>query len=225
MCLTCVLDFLRHPRHTTVMVCVYVGVVAVQKLCGVLSWSAPQKLVLGAAEAEVMSGSPSTSPPWVTWSRPARKNRSTSGGSSPTLDWSGLVQLQCSLSNIIPPPPPLREQHSCQNNAIFSLVESGSSFSFHFFFFFLKTNVSRDSGLGWYLRDADYCPANCYPSLQYVASIHLHGHGCLGLNDALLLCRLCLFTVRANNALIGQAGGVVSVFFSACTIVLARGGY
>jgi len=38
--------------------------------------------------------------------------------------------------------------------------------------------------------------------------VHLHRHGCLGLDDALLCC-LCLLTVRAN--------------YSAFAIVLARG--
>ena len=47
--------------------------------------------------------------------------------------------------------------------------------------------------------------------------------GCLGLNDALLCC-VCLFTVRANNALVRTTGGVVSAIFIAFTVVLAGGG-
>ena len=67
----------------------------------------------------------------------------------------------------------------------------------------------------------DDCPATFCSSLQYMTLMHLHRDGCLGLSDALLCC-LCQFTVRANNALVSTTGGVVSLIFSAFTIVLAR---
>ena len=59
------------------------------------------------------------------------------------------------------------------------------------------------------------------PSLQDVMLMHFRGHGCLGLDDALFCC-LCLFT-RAKNTLVRTTRGVVTVIFSAFTVVLAKG--
>ena len=69
-------------------------------------------------------------------------------------------------------------------------------------------------GWEWYFRDVDDCPAICRPSLRYVTLMHLHGHGRLGLDDALFCC--CrLFRARATNAFVRAAGGVVSVISGA----------
>ena len=58
---------------------------------------------------------------------------------------------------------------------------------------------------------------------QYVFFIDLHRHGCLGPNDALLCC-LCLVMVCTKKALVRTTAGVVSVIFSAFTMIFASGG-
>ena len=57
---------------------------------------------------------------------------------------------------------------------------------------------------------------------QQVISVGLHRHGCLDLNDA-LLCSHCLILLTVRT-LVRTTGGVVSVIFSASTVVLAKGG-
>ena len=54
--------------------------------------------------------------------------------------------------------------------------------------------------------------------------IHLHRHGCLGFNDALLGC-LCLFMVCANNALVRTTGGVLFCHFLCFCHSHKGGGY
>ena len=53
--------------------------------------------------------------------------------------------------------------------------------------------------------------------------MHLHRHGCWGLNDALVCC-WCLATVHANNAVVRTAGGVVCIIFSVFAAVLTKEG-
>jgi hypothetical protein len=52
--------------------------------------------------------------------------------------------------------------------------------------------------------------------------MHLHGHGCLGFNNA-LLC-LCLFTLCATTPLLEQQEVQDLAFFRIFTVVLAGGG-
>ena len=123
-----------------------------------------------------------------------------------------------------PPPSPCENHVSEQHEVLFPHFLEPSNLAVPFCGWLFGDQVFPViRGRGWHLRKADPCPATFCPCLQCVILMHLHRHGCPGLDDVLFGC-WCRFTRCAQTTSLSEQQEMMFPSFSVLLPVFLHGG-